>query len=91
MMGGGWGRRRWRGGGEFCTTFQPRRGHPLGKGDSGHHFGEGDTTLTAARFNSLLRGFFERLVAVGKPRMQAVGVCIRKLVMLCYGVLIRDD
>jgi hypothetical protein len=39
------------------------------------------------RFNPLLRGFFERLVAADKPRMQAVGVCIRKLVMLCYGVL----
>jgi transposase len=44
-------------------------------------------TLTAVRFNPLLRGFFERLVAAGKPKMQAVGACMRKLVMLCYGVL----
>ena len=44
-------------------------------------------TLTAIRFNPLLKGFFERLVAAGKPRMQAVGACMRKLVMLCYGVL----
>src|SRR5262245_58078610 len=44
-------------------------------------------TLTAIRFNPLLRGFFDRLVAAGKPRMQAVGACMRKLVMLCYGVL----
>jgi hypothetical protein len=29
----------------------------------------------------------ERLVAAGKPGMQAVGACRRKLVMLCYGVL----
>jgi len=44
-------------------------------------------TLTAIRFNPLLKGFFERLVAARKPRMQAVGACLRKLVMLCYGVL----
>jgi transposase len=44
-------------------------------------------TLTAVRFNPVLRAFFERLVAAGKPRMQAVGACMRKLVMICYGVL----
>jgi len=44
-------------------------------------------TLTAIRFNPLLKGFFDRLVAAGKPRMQAVGACLRKLVMVCYGVL----
>src|SRR5262245_16947814 len=44
-------------------------------------------TLTAVRINPLLKGFFGRLVAAGKPRMQAVGACLRKLVMLCYGVL----
>lgn len=44
-------------------------------------------TLTAIRFNPLLRGFFERLVAAGKPKMRAVGACMRKLVMVCYGVL----
>ena len=44
-------------------------------------------TLTAIRFNPVLRQFFARLVAAGKPRMQAVGACMRKLVMLCYGVL----
>jgi hypothetical protein len=44
-------------------------------------------TLTAIRFNPLLKWFFDRLVAVGKSRMQAVGACMRKLVMLCYGVL----
>jgi transposase len=26
-------------------------------------------------------------VAAGKPKMAAVGACMRKLVMLCYGVL----
>jgi transposase len=44
-------------------------------------------TQTAVRFNPLLQGFFERLVAAGKPRMRAIGACMRKLVMLCYGVL----
>ena len=44
-------------------------------------------TQTAVRFNPLLRQFFARLVAAGKPKMQAVGACMRKLVMLCYGVL----
>ena len=31
--------------------------------------------------------FFQRLVAVGMPRTQAVGACVRKLLMICYGVL----
>ena len=52
-------------------------------------------TQTAVRFNPLLRGFFERLVAGGKPKMQAVGACMRKLVMICYGysriALLRPD
>ena len=44
-------------------------------------------TLTAIRFNPILRGFFARLVAAGKAKMAAVGACMRKLVMICYGVL----
>lgn len=44
-------------------------------------------TQTAVRFNPVLAGFFARLVAGGKPRMQAVGAFMRKLLMLCYGVL----
>jgi len=44
-------------------------------------------TQTAVRFNPLLRRFFGRLVAAGKPKMQAIGACMRKLVMICYGVL----
>jgi transposase len=44
-------------------------------------------TLTAIRFNPLLGGFFERLVAAGKARMAAVGACMRKLLMIAYGVL----
>jgi transposase len=44
-------------------------------------------TLSAIRSNPVLKAFFERLVATGKPKMQAVGACMRKLLMLCYGVL----
>ena len=43
---------------------------------------------TDNRLEDLARGSAQgRLVAVGKPKMQAVGACLRKLVMLCYGVL----
>jgi len=34
-----------------------------------------------------LPGSFGGLARAGKPRMQTVGACLRKLVMLCYGVL----
>src|SRR2546423_15455864 len=44
-------------------------------------------TLTAIRFNPLLKALFERLVAAGKARMAAVGACMRKLLMIAYGVL----
>src|SRR5262249_51541616 len=44
-------------------------------------------TQTAVRFNPLLRGFFDRLVAADKPKMRAVGACLRKLLMIAYGVL----
>jgi transposase len=29
----------------------------------------------------------ERLIKAGKAKMQAVAACMRKLVLLCYGVL----
>ena len=47
-------------------------------------------TQTAVRFNPVLRGFFERPTdpsGANKPKMQAIGACMRKLVMICYGVL----
>jgi transposase len=43
--------------------------------------------LTAIRFNPLLKALFERLVGAGKARMAAVGACMRKLLMIAYGVL----
>jgi transposase len=42
-------------------------------------------TLTAVRFNPLLKGFFERLVKAGKPKMAAVGACMRELVCSVTG------
>ena len=49
-------------------------------------------TQTAVRFNPVLKGFFDRLTdhkrdGGPKPKMQAIGACMRKLVMICYGVL----
>jgi transposase len=44
-------------------------------------------TQTTVRFNPLLAGFFARHVAAGKPQMQAIGACMRKLVMIANGVL----
>jgi len=44
-------------------------------------------TQTAVRFNPVLKGFFEKLVKANKPPMQAIGACMRKLVMICYGVV----
>ncbi len=41
----------------------------------------------ASRFNPTLASFFRRLVDAGKPKMQAIGACMRKRVMICYGVL----
>ena len=43
--------------------------------------------LTAVRFNPLVAAFYDRLVAAGKPKMAALGACMRKLLMIAYGVL----
>jgi transposase len=43
--------------------------------------------LTALRFNPLLQALYERLVAAGKAKMAAVGACLRKLLLIAYGVL----
>jgi transposase len=44
-------------------------------------------TLAAIRYNPVVRRFYTRLVERGKAKMAAVGACMRKLVMICYGVL----
>ncbi|HZT80120.1 MAG TPA: IS110 family transposase [Gemmataceae bacterium] len=43
--------------------------------------------LTAIQFNPLLKALYERLTAAGKAKMAAVGACMRKLLMIAYGVL----
>lgn len=43
--------------------------------------------ITAVRFNPVVGAFYARLVATGKPKMSALGACMRKLLMIAYGVL----
>jgi transposase len=43
--------------------------------------------MTAVRFNPIVAAFYARLVEAGKPKMCALGACMRKLVMIAYGVL----
>ena len=43
--------------------------------------------MTAFRFNPLVGAFYARLVKAGKAKMAALGACMRKLLMIAYGVL----
>lgn len=43
--------------------------------------------VCALRWNPAVRAHYERLRAAGKPKMVAVAACMRKLLMICYGVL----
>ncbi len=43
--------------------------------------------LSAIRFNPRVRALYERLVGAGKAKRAAVGACMRKLLMIAYGVL----
>ena len=43
--------------------------------------------MTAIRFNPLVGAFYDRLVAAGKAKRAALGACMRKLLMIAYGVL----
>lgn len=47
-------------------------------------------SLSAMRFNPVIKGFFERLVKHNKPRKAAVVACMAKLLRIAYGVLISD-
>lgn len=49
-------------------------------------------TLTAARYHPVLKEFYDRLLARGKPKKAALIATMRKLLMICYGVQkrIRD-
>ncbi len=43
--------------------------------------------LVAARHNPAIRGFYERLVAAGKPKKVALVACMRKLLSILNAVL----
>lgn len=45
--------------------------------------------LTASRFNPVLRAFYQRLIASGKPRKLALVACMRKLLTI-LNAIIRD-
>lgn len=44
-------------------------------------------TLSAIRFNPVIKAFYERLIANGKPKMVALVASMAKLLKLIYGVL----
>ena len=46
-------------------------------------------TLTAARYNPLIRAFYERLVAAGKPKKVALTACMRKLLTILNARIAR--
>ncbi len=43
--------------------------------------------LVATRHNSVVRGFYERLVAAGKPKKVALVACMHKLLVILNAVL----
>jgi transposase len=45
--------------------------------------------LVATRHNPVLKGFYERLLASGKPKKVALVACMRKL-LLILNALMRD-
>jgi transposase len=47
--------------------------------------------VVAARFNPILRAFYQRLVAAGKPKKVALTAVMRKLVVLLNHLLKKPD
>ena len=47
-------------------------------------------TLTAARYNPVIRAFYERLVAAGKPKKVALTACMRKLLTILNAMIARQ-
>jgi transposase len=43
--------------------------------------------LSAKQYNPVIKDFYEKLVAKGKPKKSALIACERKLLMICYGVV----
>jgi transposase len=44
-------------------------------------------TLVAVRHNPVLRAFYERLIAAGKPKKVALTACMRKLLTILNAML----
>lgn len=47
-------------------------------------------TLSALRFNPIIKLFYERLLAAGKPKMKAIIACAHKL-LLILNAIVRDN
>jgi transposase len=47
--------------------------------------------LTGVRHNPVLKAFYDRLIAKGKPKKLALTACMRKLVHLIYGILTHQQ
>ncbi|MGK8251993.1 IS110 family transposase [Moraxella lacunata] len=45
------------------------------------------SAMSAIRYNSTIKAFYERLQQNGKTKMQALCACMRKLVHICFGVI----
>lgn len=43
--------------------------------------------VSAMQWNPIIKAHYERLRKKGKPKMVALAACMRKLLMICYGVL----
>ena len=43
--------------------------------------------VTGITWNPLVKAHYERMVKAGKPRMVALAACMRKMLMIVYGVL----
>ncbi len=43
--------------------------------------------LVAARYNPVIRDFYQRLLAVGKPKKLALTACMRKLLVILNSIL----
>ena len=43
--------------------------------------------LVATRYNPLIRSFYERLKAAGKPKKVALVACMHKLLLLCNSIM----
>jgi transposase len=46
-------------------------------------------TLTAIRYNPVIRAFYQRLCAAGKPKKTALTACMRKLLTILHAILMR--